>query len=196
MAFIAGSIKGGSYFAIFLLSIFISYVIPLPEVVLLLLIGHILRTTGINPQITILACTAGIILGDNILYRLSFFGNKYVERFKHKMRKHALIRYENLVEDNIGKTIYFLRFVTGVRFFGPVISGTLGISWKKFFFYNAIATIIHSMFFLLLGYYYRGGIVILITEVEIVRNILLFSSAVIVGGLIGIFSKQNKISNK
>lgn len=190
--FILNSIKGGSYFGIFFLSMFVSYVVPLPEVVLLLLIGFIAKTAGFDLPTAIVVSIVGTIIGDNILYRLSFFGNSYVERFNRKMRANKLIQYEHLVADNIGKTIFFLRFITGVRFFGPVISGTLGAKWREFFLYSSIATILHSLFFILLGFYSHRKIVVLIAEVEVVRNILLFSSVLIVGILLRIFSKKTK----
>ncbi|MDD5397018.1 MAG: VTT domain-containing protein [Candidatus Moranbacteria bacterium] len=190
--FIINSIKGGSYLGIFLLSMLVSYVVPLPEVVLLLLVGFVAKISGVNLWLAVGASLAGSIVGDNILYRLSFFGNKYVERFNRKMRAHKLIQYEHLVENNIGKTIFFLRFITGIRFFGPLISGTLGVSWKKFFAYNLIATALHSIFFILLGFYSHRKIFVLITEVEIFRNILLFSSVFIVGILVRVFSKTRQ----
>ena len=190
LGFILNSIRGGSYIGIFLLSMFVSYIFPLPEVVLLLLIGFLAKGAGFDLGTAITVSIAGTIIGDNILYRLSFFGNKYVERFNRKMRAHKLIQYEHLVADNIGKTIFFLRFITGVRFFGPVISGTLGTKWKKFFLYNSSATILHSALFVLLGFYSHRRIITLIAEVEVVRNILLFSSVLIVGVLLRIFSKK------
>jgi len=190
IGFILNSIRGGSYFGIFLFSMFVSYVIPLPEAVLLILIGFLAKTAGFDLPTAILVSTAGVIIGDNVLYRLSFFGNKYVERFNRKMRANKLIQYENLVADNIGKSIFFLRFVAGVRFFGPVISGTLGVRWRKFFFYNGLATALHSVVFILLGFYAHKKIVPLIVEVEIVKNILLFSSVFIVAILLRIFSKK------
>lgn len=190
--FILNSIGGGSYVGIFLSSMFVSFLIPLPEVVLLILIGFLVKTLGIDIWTASIISVLGTIAGDNLLYRLSFFGNKYVERFNRKMRAHKLIQYEHLVKDNIGKSIFFLRFVTGVRFFGPVISGTLGVKWSTFFSLNAIATVIHGAFFIALGYFYKHEILILITEVEIVRNVLLFSSVLIVGVLLKIFSKKAK----
>ncbi|MEI7890384.1 MAG: DedA family protein [bacterium] len=188
--FILNSIKGGSYFGIFLLSMLVSYVIPFPEVVLLLLIGFLAKTAGIDLGFALLASISGGIVGDNIMYRLSFFGNKFVERFNRKMRVSKLIQYEHLVSDNPGKTIFFLRLITGVRFFGPVVLGTLGSNWKKFFLYNALATMIHSVLFILMAFYSHRKIITLIAEVEIVRNVLLFSSVLIVGMLLKIFSKK------
>ena len=106
------------------------------------------------------------------------------------MRQHKLIKYEHLVINNIGKAVYFLRLIAGVRFFGPVVSGTLGVRWKKFFFANFGATLLHSVFFIWLGYRYQHKIFLLMAETEVVKNILLFSSVFIVGILVSIFSKK------
>lgn len=190
--FVLDIIRNNSYIGILLLSMFVSYIIPIPEAVLLILIGFLAKKAGFDLELAVVVSIVGAIIGDNILYRLSFFGNKYVERFNRKLRENKLIQYENLVLGNIGKTIFFLRFITGVRFFGPVISGTLGAKWKNFFFYNGIATALHCAFFILLGFYSHRRIVLLIAEVEIVRNILLFSSVLIVGVLLRIFSKKVK----
>lgn len=187
--FVVNSIRGGSFLGIFLVSMLVSYIIPLPEVVALLLIGFVAKSAGFDLWAVIWVSVIGTIAGDNLLYRLSFFGNKYVARFNEKMRANKLIKYENLVLRNLGKTIFFLRFITGVRFFGPVIAGTLGAKWKNFFFYSSVATILHGTIFILLGFYSRR-ILAVIVEVEIVRNILLLSSVVIVGFLIRVFSKK------
>lgn len=196
VGFLINSIKGGSYLGIFLLSVFVAYLIPLSETIILILFGYVAATTNLNLALVFLCSISGGVLGDNIIYRLSFFGNKYIERFNEKMRKHELIKYEHLVSDNIGKTIYFLRLITGVRFFGPVISGTLGVRWKKFFFYDCGATLLHATFFIWLGYKYHHKIILLLAETEVIKSILLFSSVFIVGFLISIFSNSNKIEEK
>jgi membrane protein DedA with SNARE-associated domain len=190
IGFLVNSIKGGSYVGIFLLSIIIAYLIPLSETMVLILFGYVAGTANLNLAYVILLSISGGIIGDNIIYRLSFFGNKYIERFNQKMRQHKLIQYEHLVADNIGKTIYFLRLITGVRFFGPVISGTLGVRWKKFFFHDCGATFLHATFFVWLGYRYHHKIIVLLAETEIIKSILLFSSVFIVGLLVSVFSKK------
>lgn len=190
IGFALNSIKETSFLGIFFFSIIVSYIVPLPEVVLLILIGHVAKNSGIDIFWSAIANILGTIVGDNFLFHLSLIGSKHVERFNRKMRANKLIQYEHLVADNIGKTIYFLRFVTGVRFFGPMISGTLGIKWSKFFIHNAGATIVNSILFIGLGYFYRHKIYFLIGEVEVIKNILLFSSFLIVGFLIRIFSKK------
>lgn len=190
IGFLIHSIRGGSYVGIFLLSIFVSYLIPLPEALVLILFGYVAKTADLNLALVFLLASAGGIIGDNILYRLSFFGSSYVERWSRKMRQHKLIQYEHLVVDNIGVAIYFLRFITGIRFFGPVIAGTLGARWRKFFPHDAIATALHAILFISIGYFFTHKILRVVTEVEIIKYILMFSSVFIVGILISVFSKK------
>ena len=190
--FLISSIKSGSYFGILLLSMLVGYIVPLPEVVVLMLFGFISATTNLNITTVFLIAFLGAIIGDNALFQLSLMGNNWVERFNRKMRQHKLIQYEHLVVGNIGKTIYFLRLVTGVRFFGPVIAGTLGASGKKFFIANTGATFLNTAIFVSLGYFFHRHIFSMIAEIEIIRNVLLFSSAVIVAFLLSIFAHKEE----
>lgn len=185
-------IRESSYVGIFLVSAVVAYLLPLPEIVALMLFGFAAKVTGLDFVLVLAFATVGIIVGDNIIYRLSFFGHRYIGKFNKKMRQHRLIKYEHLVVDNIGKAIYFLRFITGVRFFGPVISGTLGVKWKDFFFFNMTANILHTFFFVSIGYFSQRSISITIAGVEIARNILMLSSVFIIGILFGVFSKRKE----
>src|SRR6266567_236720 len=153
LGYVINSIKSGSYVGIFLFSMLVGFVIPFPEAVALLLFGFIGATTNLSIAWIFALAFLGAIVGDNCLYRLSFLGNTWVEKFNRKMRQHKLIQYEHLVEDNMGKTIYFLRLVAGVRFFGPIIAGSLGSPWKKCFLANAGATLLNTASFVFLGYY-------------------------------------------
>ncbi|MEI7620984.1 MAG: DedA family protein [Candidatus Moraniibacteriota bacterium] len=183
-------LKSWSYAGIFLLSIIASYVLPIPEAIFLLLVGFVARKSGLNIVAVVALSTAGIMLGDNLLYRLSFFGNKFVEKFNRKMRQHKLIVYEHLVVDNVAFSVYFLKFIAGVRFFGPVILGSLRAPWKKFFVHNAIASILHTGLLILLGYYFHRKIMPLAAGVEIFKNGMLFCSVVMVGFVIKLVGKK------
>lgn len=192
LGFVTQLIRENFYLGIFFLSIFISYTIPFPEAILLIFFGYLAKMMGFDVGYVILVSFAGAIIGDNAMYRLSYFGNKYVESFNQKMRANKLIKYEHLVVNNIGKTIYFLRLINGLRFLGPVVSGTLGVRWRKFLPLNFGATLLHTTFFVTLGYMYHHRVFLMMTEVEIVKTTLLFSSVFIVGILISIFLKKEK----
>ncbi len=188
--FMVHFIKNGSYFGVFFFSIIVSYIFPLPEAIFLLLVGYVAKITGMNIFLVVTIAILGIVVGDNILYQLSFFGNKYVEKFNRKMRKHKLIQYEHLVTEHVAFSVYFLKFVAGVRFFGPVILGSLRAPRKKFIIHNAIASILHTTVLILLGYYLHRKILPTLAGVEIFKNVLLFSSAVIVGFVLSVFSRK------
>lgn len=187
-------IRETSYFGVFILAIFVAYVIPVPEAVFLLLIGFTAGLGKLHIALVLIVVFAGVLIGDNILYRLSFFGNHLVQRFNRKMRESKLIQYEHLVVDHIAEAIYFLRFIVGVRFFGPVIAGSLGIPWKKFFTANAMASLIHTVFFVMLGYMSGKKILYVVAEVEIIRHILLFASPFLVAAIVGYYNRQKKKS--
>jgi membrane protein DedA with SNARE-associated domain len=189
---LAHFIKSGSYFGVFFLSIVVSYVFPLPEAIFLLLVGFVAKMTGMNLFLAIGISTVGIIFGDNILFRLSSLGNKYVEKFNRKMRKHKLIKYEHLVTDHVAFSVYFLKFVAGVRFFGPVILGSLGAEWKKFFVHNAVASFLQTALLVTLGFYLHKKIAVTAAAVEIFKNIMLLCSTIIVGVMLTIFSKRKE----
>ena len=194
IGFLISSIRGGSYIGIFLLSVFVGYLVPLPETVLLILFGFVGVTTNLNIATVFIVSFLGSIIGDNALYRLSSMGNVYVERFNRKMRKHKLIKYEHLVVDNIGKAVYFLRLIVGIRFFGPVIAGSLGVPWKKFFVANIGATFFNAAVCVSLGYFFHRRIFSVVAEAEIFRNMLLFSSAIIVAFLLSVFARKETLS--
>lgn len=177
-------IQGFSYFGIFGFVMFVGYLIPIPEEIALLAIGYIASVGPLKLPLAIAISAAGVIIGDNILFLLSLHGSKYVERLKNKLRKNKLIHYEHVMHEHIGKTIFFIRFIVGLRFFGPVLAGMLKVKWRRFFLINAAASFIHAMFFITLGYFFHRRFLVLVTQVEIIRHVLFFFSATLFGILI------------
>lgn len=183
--------QSASYFGVGVFVMFAGYLIPIPEEMALLIVGYISAVGPIKLHwVVVLSCFA-VIIGDNILYFLSLKGSRYVEWLKRKMRKNKLSQYEHIMHEHIGKTIFFIRFIVGVRFFGPVLAGTLKIRWRRFFFINAAASIIHVIFFESLGYYFHNSFLALVTQVEIVRHILFFFSVTLFGLLVAVFVQKN-----
>ena len=56
--------------------------------------------------------------------------------------------------------------------------------------HNAVASLLHTALLIILGYYFHKKIVTTIAGVEIFKNVLLFSSAVIVGFIISLAAKK------
>lgn len=183
--------QSASYFGLGIFATFAGYLIPIPEEMMLLIIGYISAISPIKLHWAIVLSCVAVMIGDNILFFLSYRGSKYIEWFKSKMRRNKLIQYEHIMHEHIGKTIFFIRFIVGVRFFGPVLAGTLKVRWRKFFFINAAASIIHVIFFEILGYHFHKSFLALVTQVEIVRHMLFFSSVALFGLLVTLFVQRN-----
>ena len=70
-------------------------------------------------------------------------------------------------------TIFFARFVTGIRVIGALAAGTAGMPWPRFFFANASGALVWATTITFLGYFFgenwerlekwlgRGGLIAL-----------------------------------
>lgn len=182
--FIMRSLREGSYVTVFIMSMLVGYVLPVPEVVVLILAGFAAATGALKLSVVLAVTYLGILTGDVLIYTLARLGSRAVQRFNQKIRLSKLFQYEQIALSNITATIYFLRFFVGFRFFGPVFSGTFGAERKKFIFASAGASLLHTVLFVLLGYYFSHQVWLLITQAEIMKYALMAISPFAAGALI------------
>lgn len=95
-------------------------------------------------------------LGDNLGYWL---GRRYA-RPRLQVRKRFLFFTPRALEKMEGYfhrfgtwTIFFARFITGMRVFGAMAAGTAGMPWGRFFFANAAGACTWATTISLVGYY-------------------------------------------
>ena len=190
--FFLSYIEQFSYFGIFILLALSGYIIPIPEEILLLLIGYAAGVGLNNIYITLIPAMLGVLAGDNILFWLSRYrGSKIIDRLKHKVRKHELAKYRHLMKKHIGKTIFIVRFIVGLRFFGPFLAGSMKIKWKTYQFYNLLAVFIYVPLLIFLGFHFHAQLALIITEVEIIRHLIFFAFLAVLVYLISIFLNKN-----
>ena len=195
--FIQSSIEQFSYAGIFILVTFTGYIIPIPEEILLLLIGYIAGVGLINVYIALIPATLGVLAGDNILYWLSRYqGSRLIDKLKRKVRKNEIMKYRHLMKKHIGKTIFILRFIVGLRFFSPFLAGSMKIKWKTFQFYNLLAVIIYVPILIFLGYHFHNKLALVITQVEIIRHLIFIAVLAVVGYMISIFINKKFLIKK
>lgn len=187
-----------SYLGIFIFIGLSGYIIPIPEEILLLLTGYIAALGYNNLYIALATAILAVLAGDNVLFWLSKYkGSKIIDRLKRKVRKNEINKYKHLMRKHIGKTIFILRFVVGLRFFGPFLAGSMKIRWKTFQIYNLSAVIIYVPIIVFLGYHFHNQLALIITQVEIVRHLIFLLFLAVVGYLISIFlNKKYIIKNK
>jgi len=114
--------------------------IPLPGETILLLASflayseHALSLPWIVAVATI-ACT----LGDNLGFALGYYGGRpLLERYQHFFRipSKTIKRGEDLFARFGAATIFFARFVFGMRIVAGPLAGVLRMPWKKFAVFN------------------------------------------------------------
>jgi membrane protein DedA with SNARE-associated domain len=100
---------------------------------------------------------AGAIIGDNLgywligrlggraLFRRWGWLNQYAER--------VLPRAERMMRDHGGKTVFFGRFVTVLRYTAAWVAGLAHMPWWKFLFWNATGGIVWATGVGLIAYY-------------------------------------------
>lgn len=160
------------------------HLVPVPEEVVLLLVGYASGIGLSNVYIAFAAASLGVITGDSALFFLSRSGNKFVEKLKNRLSQKKLERYENLMNAHAGKTIFLSRFIITLRFLSPILAGSLNVKWKTFALADFPAAVIYTGAFIFLGYHFNSDIASLITEVKLARHIIFILLITVIGLLV------------
>ncbi|ABE51166.1 DedA family protein [Methanococcoides burtonii] len=179
-----------SYAGIFITLAVLGHFIPLPEEVLLLTIGYFVSLGFGNLGIVIVVSLIAGCSGDILLYWLSKNGSKLFLHLNRNINEKKIVKYENLMQTHDGKTVFVLRLIVGLRFFGPVVAGSANVAWRKFLFYDLLALLIYYPSLIFLGYHFHNNLRNLISEVGIFSHIIFFIVVGLFGIAISIYSKK------
>jgi membrane protein DedA with SNARE-associated domain len=134
-----------------------SFGIPLPGETALIAFG-VLASQGHHSIVwVIVLAAAGAIVGDNLGYWLigRLGGRELFERWRF-LRRYAerfLPAAERLMERHGGKTVFFGRFVTVLRYTAAWVAGIGRMPWWRFLFWNAAGGICWATAVGLVAYY-------------------------------------------
>lgn len=101
--------------------------------------------------------TVGAILGDQVGYLL---GRTYGYGLVHRFGKYVffdrkrLRATERYYEKHGGKTVFFGRFMSILRSFGPVVAGTTRMSYPSFLMWSVASCIVWGAAFTAIGYFF------------------------------------------
>jgi len=184
-----------SYLGSFILLAAVGFIIPIPEEILLLSVGYLSALGFSNVYIATAVGLIGVLTGDSILFLLSKSGSKYITAIREKFKEGKIERYEQRMKDNIGMTIFFLRFIVGIRLFGPILAGSLQASWTTFLVYDLLALLIYVPTFILLGFHFHNQLAAVISNVTVIRHIIFVLVVAVIGVGLSIFAR-NKFLKK
>lgn len=176
-----------SYFGTFIFMALSGHLVPVPEEVILLLVGYASGIGLSNVYFTALAAMLGVVAGDSLIFYLSRHGSRYVEKLKNRIAPQKMAKYEKMMSSHAGKTIFLSRFIVGLRFFSPILAGMLKIKWQTFLVCDILAIVIYVSFFIFLGYHFNSDIARMITEVKLARHIIFVLLIAVIGLLFSYF---------
>jgi membrane protein DedA with SNARE-associated domain len=141
-------------FAVVLLE---SFGIPLPGETALIAFGVLASQGHYSIVWVIVLAAAGAIVGDNLGYWLigRWGGRRLFERwgFLRRYSERFLPAAERLMERHGGKTVFFGRFITVLRYTAAWVAGIGRMEWWKFLFWNAAGGICWATAVGLVAYY-------------------------------------------
>jgi len=128
---------------------------PVPGETMLLAGAALSRYGSLTLSWVIAAAIVGATLGDNLGFFIGRRGGRVlVERYGAVLGMTAdrLGEFDRFFERHGAKTVFFARFITGLRVLGALLAGTSRLSWSRFLLFNALGAIVWATTFGVVGY--------------------------------------------
>lgn len=147
------------------------FLIPLPQEAILLAIGYIFGDRHLSLPTAILASVFAVVVSDNIFYLLARVGSPLVTRLKRSLKPSIVEKYTRDMHAHPARTIFWVRFIPGVRVLAPLLSGlSRSVRLSTYELANAAAAIIYVPVYVILGYFFHGSITSLVDSVQEGQN--------------------------
>lgn len=169
-----------SYLGIFGVGFLANIFVPVPEEIVLLVLGYVVGTGKLILIPTILVVIIGALFSDLLMYELSLRGNKIVQAVYNRFFSKLVPLENTFVRTHIGKIIFISRFLIQFRFIGPFLAGRVQYPRKKFIKIDLLALVLYITFFIGAGKYFQDRMEFVINGIGKVKNIILAILVIIV----------------
>jgi len=142
-----------SYAGIFGLLAFLDAFIPVPEEFVLLGIGYAAAFEALNETAVVAISLSALLIGDNISFWFARAGGRWLDRLTQRLGKAFPGRYADRMRTHAGKTLIVMTLIPNVRFFAPIVAGSLQTPWRRFFLFDAPGVLLYVGIYLTLGYH-------------------------------------------
>lgn len=151
-----GALVDYGYWALALTLLLENAGIPLPGETILLLASFLAYSEQqLQLGWIILIATVAATLGDNLGFALGYYGGrpllqKYQSFFR--VQQKTITRGEDLFARYGSVTVFFARFVFGMRIIAGPMAGALKMPWKKFLIFNFLGAVVWVSVISVVGY--------------------------------------------
>lgn len=133
--------------------------------IFLLVAGFFIKHGFLQPFPTLIFSILGALSHELIYFflgrwkgRAFLLGNKYTKR-KYRKAKRLINRYGVL-------SLFFIRFLYGMRIVPMILMGATGFSLYKFLFFNILSLIVWAVLFLSIGYLFGHAVEVLFGKIK------------------------------
>jgi membrane protein DedA with SNARE-associated domain len=128
--------------------------LPLPGETTLMLASFLSqKTTHLSIFPLILIGSAAAVLGDNLGFLLGrWLGPRMLRWFKDTLHKDEDVAVAtDQIKHHGGATVFWARYIFGLRTIAGPVAGALGMNWKRFLVFNALGGVSWVMVMALIG---------------------------------------------
>jgi membrane-associated protein len=169
-----------SYLGIFLFLVFAGHVLPIPEEIILLVVGYLAADGVLKLSLGLTVTLVALLIGDNIIYRLAQLPYPWAERIRQRVYGMRYIRvHRAYLEKHVRMVVLVTRMLPFLRFVGPVMAGSLYLPKAEFQKYNFIGMIAYTPLVVLAGYYGHGYLDELLIGFDDMKKLVLVCLAVL-----------------
>jgi membrane protein DedA with SNARE-associated domain len=132
------------YGALFGLIVAESAGLPVPGETALLAAGLLAGSGHLALPVVVVVGAAAAIIGDNLGYLLGRRGGRALLTRGRVLKEHrhrAVVKGERFFARHGAKTVFFGRWVVGVRVVAAVLAGASAMPWRRFLVYNALGAV-------------------------------------------------------
>lgn len=145
------------YIAIFIVSFLAALMVPLPAGIILMTASAFASDGYLNIGIIILISTIANILGDNIVYWISYFyGEKTLTffGFRRVLKSRSFQTIEQKFKDHPGVIIFTSRFEFLSTLSVNILSGIGRIQYSSYLLYEITGSIMQVSFYAFIGFFF------------------------------------------
>jgi membrane protein DedA with SNARE-associated domain len=160
--------------------------LPIPGETILLAAGFRAYQGHFHIPTVMVVAAVGAMIGDNAGYLVGRkLGRAALERYGLKvgLKPHLLARFDRFFERNGNRTIFFARFITGLRVFAALLAGAANMPWKEFLFYNSAGAVVWAVVITLVGYFFGKSLDLIISVVGGTGTVALVVIVLVMGFL-------------
>jgi membrane protein DedA with SNARE-associated domain len=122
---------------------------PIPEEIILLIVGYASFTGVLNLWLAIFVAIVSVVLSDVIHFYCATHGHGLLKRLLHGK---TIIRVKRAMNRHAFWTVFIARFVPVMRILTPWVAGSSGMKFKKFLVANILGTVVQTPIMIWIGY--------------------------------------------